>query len=41
MMPLLLLMLVNLAACNTWSGFGKDVQQVGRKMEDAGDRRKD
>ncbi len=29
-----------LAACNTWSGLGKDVQKVGKKMEDAGERRR-
>jgi predicted small secreted protein len=27
-----------LSACNMWSGLGKDVQKVGRKMEEAGER---
>ena len=31
---------IGLFACNTWSGLGKDVQKVGKKMEDAGERRR-
>jgi predicted small secreted protein len=27
-----------LSACNMWSGLGKDVQKLGKKMEEAGDR---
>lgn len=33
------LMIAVLAGCNTVSGFGKDVQKLGRKMEEAADRR--
>ncbi|HYE34882.1 entericidin A/B family lipoprotein [Methylocaldum sp.] len=33
------LVIAALAGCNTVSGFGKDVQKLGRKMEDAADRR--
>jgi entericidin A len=33
------LMITVLAGCNTVSGFGKDVQKLGRKMEEAADRR--
>ncbi|HEY5970655.1 MAG TPA: entericidin A/B family lipoprotein [Pseudoxanthomonas sp.] len=28
-----------LSACNTVNGFGKDVQKVGEKMEDASDKK--
>ncbi len=35
----LLLAFFGLTACNTWSGLGKDLQTVGRKIEDAGNRR--
>lgn len=35
---MIVLMLFGLEACNTWSGLGKDVQDVGRRMEDAGER---
>ncbi|HUL12343.1 MAG TPA: entericidin EcnA/B family protein [Methylococcaceae bacterium] len=27
-----------LSGCNMWSGLGKDVQQVGKRMEEAGER---
>jgi len=35
---LMWLMIAMLAGCNTVSGFGKDVQKLGRKMEEAADR---
>jgi predicted small secreted protein len=34
-MTLVLAMLVLLAGCNTFEGFGKDVQKAGEKIEDA------
>lgn len=36
---LMWLMIAMFAGCNTVSGFGKDVQKLGRKMEEAADRR--
>ncbi|MDV3242677.1 MAG: entericidin A/B family lipoprotein [Methylocaldum sp.] len=36
---LMWLMIAMLVGCNTVSGFGKDVQKLGRKMEEAADRR--
>jgi predicted small secreted protein len=36
---LIWLVIAMLAGCNTVSGFGKDVQKLGRKMEEAADRR--
>jgi predicted small secreted protein len=27
------------AGCNTWSGLGQDVQKMGKKMEDLGQRK--
>lgn len=35
---LVILSMLALSACNTWSGLGKDMQQVGKKMEEAGER---
>jgi predicted small secreted protein len=29
------------AGCNTWSGFGKDLQKVGTKVQSQGDKVKD
>jgi len=26
------------SGCNTWSGFGKDMQKVGQKVEQQGDK---
>ncbi len=37
---LLLLAALSLCGCNTWAGLGKDMQTVGKKMEDAGERRR-
>jgi entericidin A len=37
---LLLAASVALAGCNTMSGFGKDVEKTGDKIEDAANKRK-
>jgi entericidin A len=37
---LLIAALALLAGCNTFQGFGKDVQKAGEKIEDAAARRK-
>ena len=37
---LLIAALALLAGCNTFQGFGKDVQKAGEKIEDAAPRRK-
>ena len=37
---LLLLACAALSACNTVNGFGKDVQKVGEKIEDASSKKK-
>ena len=36
--PLILIALsLAFTGCNTWSGFGKDMQKVGQKVEQQGD----
>ena len=37
---LLLLACGTLQACNTWSGFGQDMQKLGKKIEKQGDKDK-
>lgn len=34
------LFVATLSGCNTMSGFGKDVQKAGDKIEDSADRKK-
>lgn len=37
--PLIVMTLCLLAAgCNTWSGFGQDLQKVGSKVQEQGDK---
>lgn len=31
-----LLLALSLSACNTWRGFGKDLEHVGNKIENSG-----
>jgi predicted small secreted protein len=31
---LISLLVLSLSACNTWAGFGRDLQQLGKKIED-------
>ena len=38
---LLVTFLLMTAGCNTWSGFGKDLQKVGSKVQSQGDKVKD
>jgi predicted small secreted protein len=40
-MPLLIVLgvILFLDGCNMWSGLGRDVQEVGRRMERQGERR--
>jgi len=37
---MIILACASLLGCNTWAGLGKDFQKVGRKMENAGERRR-
>jgi len=37
---IVLITILALAGCNTWAGLGKDMQTVGKKMEDSGERRR-
>lgn len=38
-LPLFLISLgLILSGCNTWSGFGKDMQKVGSKVEQQGEK---
>jgi predicted small secreted protein len=35
---ILSLLMLSLSACNTWSGFGQDMQQLGKKIQKQGDK---
>lgn len=35
---ILAVLTLSLSACNTWSGFGQDMQQLGKKIQKQGDK---
>ncbi len=35
---ILIVLTLSLSACNTWSGFGQDMQQLGKKIQKQGDK---
>jgi predicted small secreted protein len=37
---LLLIALICISGCSTWSGFGQDLQKLGKKIEKQGDKDK-